>query len=1526
MSETAMSQTKGKTFSEEAGGKIGAVMVVGGGIAAMQSALDMADSGLKVYMLTHDPCIGGNMVRLDKTFPTNDCSMCIVSPKLVTVGNHPNIEIVTMADVEKFEGAPGRFRVTANKRARYIDESKCTGCTECSVVCPVHLPDPQNEGMNDRRAAFRMYPQAVPNWFAIDRDRTAPCKMTCPAHISVQGYVNLIGESRFKDALDVIRMRMPFPSICGRVCYHPCEEKCNRKDVDEPVAINQLKRFVSDLELEEAGVIEKFSGVNRAEDPSKQPAKLKKNEISQRAERVAIIGAGPSGLTAAHDLALLGFPVTVFEKLPVAGGMLAVGVPEYRLPMKVVDYEVGRIRDLGVEIKLGTEIDKEKGIDWLFAQGYGAVYIAVGAHGVMKLGIEGENLPGVVGGVEFLRKAKLGEKMEVGRKVVVIGGGNVAIDTARTALRLGAGKVTLLCLESRNEMPAWDWEIEEAHAEGVEIVNCWGPKAVREKDGKAGGAEFRRCTCVFDDRGAFCPRYDESDTCFHEADQVIVSIGQRTTADFLNNGSGVDVSGRGTVVVEAKTAATAREGVFAGGDCAAGPGMAIQAIAAGKNAAVSIARYLNGEKLDAPRHEDELKEATPIDESKLKSAVKAPRQSGGVLPAEIRRGSFIEMEKPLTPEQAMAEAKRCLQCGPCSDCRMCELTCQQNAVDFSQTDRTLEFEVGSVVLAPGFETFNPKLTTQYGYGVFSNVYTSIEFERLLSASGPTMGHILRRSDEKEPRNVAFIQCVGSRDSSLGREYCSGVCCMYTAKESIIAKEHQAGLDCTVFCIDVRAQGKNFDRYYEMAKNTYGVRYVRGAISGIKELQQSKSLLLTFLGEDGKQETEEFDMVVLAVGLEPARTNKKLAEIFGLRLNKYGFCETDAVNTVRTNRDGVYVAGAFQAPKDIPDSVTQASGAACEALIDLASERGKCITPVKYPPERDVSNEEPRIGVMVCRCGFNIGSVVDVPSVVEYSKTLPNVVFAEESLYACSQDNIEHIVGVIKEHNLNRFVVSSCTVRTHLPLFEQAIRRAGLNKYLFEMANIREQDSWVHRDVPAQATAKARDLVAGAVAKVAKHRQLEISRAEVVQKALVIGGGPAGMTAALAIADQGIPVFLVEKEENLGGNLRNIHYLLDGGDTKKILSDMIARVESHPEITVYKKYSIKEVSGHIGHFTTRLLAPENGDGPRPKIVELGHGVCIVATGGSEVKPALPAGNRPNVLTQSEFEEKIAANDPAVKNARNVVVVQCFEQRNEERPYCSKICCQSAIKNLIRLKDINPGANAYVLYRDIRSYGFKELKFLEARDKGVVFIRFKDGDDPKISLEGGSPRVGVNDDVIKRELVFEPDILVLSVPIEPSATSKALSEILKVPIDADGFFCEAHAKLRPVDFASEGIFLCGVAHSPKPLEENIAQAKAAAARAMTILSNSFIEASGMVAHVNQEICAACLTCLRVCPFGVPFANEMNRAEINGVECRGCGCCAAACPAKAIEVEHFRDEQITVAEDAIIMSAIHKALARK
>ncbi len=1517
--------TEGEFRRDKAAGKVGAVLIVGGGIAAMQSALDLADSGYLAYIVTNDPCIGGNMVKLDKTFPTNDCSMCIVSPKLVSVGNHQNIKILTMSDVEKFEGEPGNFRVSVKKRARFIDESKCTGCAECSVVCPVHLPDPQNENISERRAAFRLYPQAVPNWFAIDRERTAPCKMTCPAYISIQGYVNLIGEGRFKDALDVIRMRIPFPSVCGRACYHPCEDKCNRKDVDAPVAINQLKRFVSDLELEEAGVIEGFSGIDRAADPSRQPAKIKEKVIEKREERVAIIGAGPAGLTAAHDLAQLGFPVTVFEKLQVAGGMLAVGMPEYRLPMKVVDYEVNRIKELGVEIKLNTEIDKEKGIDWLFGQGYKAVYIAVGAHGSVKLGIPGEGLPGVMSGIELLRKAKLGEKVELGKNVVVIGGGNVAIDVARTALRVGAEKVKMLCLESENEMPAWDWEVEEAKEEGIEVVNCWGPKAIREKDGKAAGVEFKLCTCVFDGQGRFCPQYDENQTCFHEADQVIVSIGQRTETEFIGAGSGVEVSRRGTVVVDEKTAATARTGIFAGGDCAAGPGMAIQAIAAGKNAAVSIARYLNGEPLETPRYEDSLKEVTPIEEEKIKAADKTPRQRNTVLPVEKRHNNFNEIEKPFTPEQAMAEAKRCLRCGPCSDCRMCELTCQQNAIDFGQTDCVLELEVGAVILAPGFEPFDARLTGQYGYGVFDNVYTSIEFERILSASGPTVGHVVRRSDNKEPRNVAFIQCVGSRDVSLGNEYCSAVCCMYTAKEAVIAKEHLPGLDCTVFYIDERAHGKNFDRYYESAKMNNGVKYIRGAISGVKELQKTKNLLLTYVGEDGKQETGEFDAVVLAVGMRPTSTNRLLVEKFGIKLNRHGFCETGSLNLVGTNREGVYVAGAFQSPKDIPDSVTQASSAACEAMIDLAAERGTRITPLVFPPERDVAGEEPRIGVMICRCGFNIGGVVDVPAVVEYAKTLPGVVYAEDSLYSCSQDNLAKIVSVVDEHKLNRFVISSCTVQTHLPLFQQTMRRAGLNKYLFEFANIREHDSWVHRGDPEIATEKAKDLTAGAVARVRRHKPLDMFRNEVIQKALVIGGGPAGMTTALAIADQGPEVFLVEKEDKLGGNLNNIHYTLEGADARKFLGDIVSRVESHPNIKIFKKHTIKEIAGHVGHYTTHLIPPTNGSGARPDMIELEHGVVVVATGGREYKHELPFGDNPAVVTQNALEKKIVSGDAAVREARTFVMLQCVGSRNSERPYCSKICCAQAVKNAIKIKETNPGANIYVLYRDIRTYGFKELEFQRAREMGVIFIRFKDGDDPSVGLEGGKLRVAVKDDVLKRELVFEPDLLALSVAVLPSETTKELADILKIPVDADGFFLEAHAKLRPVDFASEGLFLCGVAHSPKPLEENIQQAKAAAGRAMIILCKDYLEREGMVAQVAEEKCAACLTCVRVCPYGVPFINENNRAQINGIECQGCGCCAAACPAKAIQVEHFRDDQLIAQEDAIINRSVERALVK-
>ncbi|HOX29254.1 MAG TPA: FAD-dependent oxidoreductase, partial [bacterium] len=593
---------------------------------------------------------------------------------------------------------------------------------------------------------------------------------------------------------------------------------------------------------------------------------------------------------------------------------------------------------------------------------------------------------------------------------------------------------------------------------------------------------------------------------------------------------------------------------------------------------ISIERFLNGEGIDAPRYEDELLPVTPIDDRIIKNAAKAPRAKNGSIPVESRKSSFAEVEKAFTPEQAVAEAKRCLSCGPCSDCRMCELACQQKAVDFSQRETEIKLEVGAVVLAPGFRTFDATLLTQYGYGVYDNVYTSIEFERVLSASGPTMGHIVRRSDRSEPRNVAFIQCVGSRDATVGNDYCSAVCCMYTAKEAVIAKEHLPALDCSVFYIDERAHGKNFDRYYENAKKNNEVEYIRGSISGIKEFQKSKNLLLTFVGDDGKQQSREFDMVVLAVGLKPCSESRELAGKFGIELNKYDFCETDILNPVRTTRDGVYVAGAFQSPKDIPDSVTQASSAACEVMIKLAAERGTRITPLEYPPEREVGGEPPRIGVMVCRCGFNIGAVVDVPAVVEFAKTLPGVAFAEESLYTCSQDNLERITQVINENKLNRFVIASCTVRTHLPLFEQTMKLSGLNKYLFEMANVREQDAWVHKDVPGEATEKAKDLVAGAVARVARHSALQSYRTEVLPAALVIGGGPSGMTAALSLADQGVDVYLVEKEDRLGGNLLNMRYTLEGADIPGLLSEMVSAVEANQRIKLLKKHSIREISG------------------------------------------------------------------------------------------------------------------------------------------------------------------------------------------------------------------------------------------------------------------------------------------------------------------------------------------------------------
>jgi heterodisulfide reductase subunit A len=846
----------------------------------------------------------------------------------------------------------------------------------------------------------------------------------------------------------------------------------------------------------------------------------------------------------------------------------------------------------------------------------------------------------------------------------------------------------------------------------------------------------------------------------------------------------------------------------------------------------------------------------------------------------------------------------------CIGCRTCQEICKAKAVEYDQQDSEVTLKVGSIILAPGFEPFDARLKSEYGYGRFPNVVTSIEFERILSASGPYGGIVLRPSDGEIPKKIAFIQCVGSRDAQLGNNYCSAACCMYGIKEAIIAKEHvPTKLDCTIFYMDIRAYGKEFDAYYNRAKEEYQIRFVRSRVASVTEDPTTNNLFVHYVeGETPK--TEEFDMVVLSTGMQPPKDVEKLAQSLGIKLNKYNFCETKTFTPLETSKPGVFVCGAFSAPKDIPESVAQASAAASKAMSIIASERGKLVTVKEYSPERDVSQEEPRIGVFICHCGINIGGIVRVPEVVEYARKLPNVVYAEDNLYTCSDDTQKRIKEKIQEHRLNRVVVASCTPRTHEPLFRETVQEAGLNPYLFEMANIRDQCSWVHMHQPKEATEKAKDLVRSVVAKARLLKPLKKPVISVTQVALIIGGGVSGMTAALELAKQGFEVHLVEREKELGGHLRKIYYLLEGEDPKEQLNKLVNEVMGNEKIHVHLGAEVVEVSGFVGNFKSKIV--EDG-----KEKEIEHGVVIVATGAVEYKPTeYLYGKDPRVVTQHELEEKIAKGE---FKAKTVVMIQCVGARTEEKPNCARICCGQAIKNALKIKEASPQTEVYVLYKDVRSYGFKEDYYRKAAEKGVIFINYDDERKPNVTNEGGKLKVRFYEPVVKEEIEIQPDLVVLSAATIPNPDNKRIAEMLKVPLTKDGFFLEAHMKLRPVDFQTDGVFLCGMAHLPKYLDESIAQACAAAARAATILSKKTLETEGIIANVDEDLCSGCRICEYLCPYGAIEMKEKDGktvAHVIEALCKGCGVCGTACPTKAITLGHFTTEEILAQVKAALM----------
>ena len=887
-------------------------------------------------------------------------------------------------------------------------------------------------------------------------------------------------------------------------------------------------------------------------------------------------------------------------------------------------------------------------------------------------------------------------------------------------------------------------------------------------------------------------------------------------------------------------------------------------------------------------------------------AEKCPKKVINEYEAGIAKRKAIYVKYPqAVPLKYAIDSEQCIYFKK-GKCRACEKFCPSGAIRFDDQQKDLTLDIGAIILASGGEVYDPGTHDTYGYSKSPNIVTSLEFERILSSSGPYGGHLVRPSDKKEPEKIAWLQCIGSRDTHIGaRGYCSAICCTSAIKEAMLAKEHSKGpLDTAIFYMDIRTHGKDFERYYNRGKDKSGLRFLKSKITNIVPVGDTSRQLIRYIDETGKRVEEEFDIVVLSVGLGVSKEAINLAEKLGVELDQYNFASTTSFEPVKTSVPGIFVCGAFEAPQDIPSSVIESSAAAGVAGSRLSESRWTLTKTKEIPEEINIYGEPVRTGVFVCRCGTNIAGVVDVPAVVEYTKTLPGVVFAQENMFSCSQDTQDSITNVIREENLNRVVVASCTPKTHESLFQETVTNAGINKYLFEMANIRNQCSWVHSGDPEKATEKSKDLVRMAVAKVGLLEPLAEPALEINQSALVIGGGIAGMAAARTLSAQGYHTFLIERNENLGGQARLLYETWRGEDIQQNLAKMIDDVQSDDKIRVLLKTEIKKVDGFVGNFETTVQMDGNEE-------TLKHGVTIIASGASEFKPdEYLYGKDTRVVTGLELDQKFIENDQSVNQLNSAVFIQCVGSRIPERPYCSKTCCTHSVQNTLKLKELNPEMDIFILNRDIRTYGLREDLYREAREKGIQFIRYDFDKELTVDQDKEDIRIRFTDTTIRRKMEIRPDLLVLATAIVPQKENP-LAQMFKVTLNEDGFFVEAHVKLRPVDCATDGVFICGLAHAPKPVDESIAQAQAAATRAVTLLAKETIQVSGTIAGVNPVFCSSCGVCIEICPYSAPsFVEEgpfAGKADINPVLCKGCGLCVASCRSGAINLKGFGTDQI-------------------